>query len=78
MALGMPHARLLKDGDGIWELRPLGDTAGSWRPLYAKVGKEIRLLAFAPDFEKSPAGFRKALRLAQVRRTELLADCPMD
>jgi hypothetical protein len=73
-ALGMPQAQPITDADGLWELRPLGRHIGVWRPLYALVKGEFVILAFAPEYEVNPIGFKNAVGRAQKLWTRLLAE----
>jgi len=73
LGLGYPHASALRGtGRGLRELRPRrGDSP--WRLVYAP-DDPPRVLALAPEAQRDPRGFRRAVESARARDRDLRGD----
>ncbi|MFM9124707.1 MAG: type II toxin-antitoxin system RelE/ParE family toxin [Actinomycetota bacterium] len=64
--LGHPHTSAVRGAaGGLRELRPRAGNS-PWRLLYMP-GRPIRVLALAPEAQRNPRGFRRAVEAARVR-----------
>ena len=68
--LGYPHASAIRgrEGRGLRELRPRRGRS-AWRLIY-RPGRPPAVLALAPEAQRDPRGFRRAIALAQTRARE--------
>lgn len=69
--LGYPHTSAVQQSSG--ELRELRPRAGRsrWRVLYQRVGQVLVLAAIAPEANRDPRGFNRAVRRAEDRLADI-------
>ncbi len=70
LSLRFPHTSGIQGTDGLRELRPRGGRS-PWRMVYEFSGKDILLLAVAPEARSNNRAFNRALRLAHERQTQV-------
>jgi len=72
--LGHPHTSAVRSptGRGLRELRPRRGRS-QWRVLY-RPGRPPAALALAPEAQRDPRGFRRAVESARARDRDLRGD----
>lgn len=64
--LPSPHSSQVKNSRGLRELRPRQGKSAC-RALYRRIGNKVIIGAIGPEAKANPAGFRRALNLAEER-----------
>ena len=74
IALGAPHSSQVKgNGDHLRELRPRGGDS-PWRAFYRREGDVFVIAAIGPEHDHDSRGFKKAVKVASERLSELEVD----
>jgi hypothetical protein len=68
--LPYPHQSEVRDGDGVRELRPRAGRS-PWRAFYRRVGMAFVVAAVGPEAGVDGPGFRRAVRLANKRLSDV-------
>ena len=68
--LPFPHTSKVKGARALRELRPRAGRS-RWRAFYRRFGDRLMIGAFGPEANVDPPGFRRAVRLAEERLSQI-------